>query len=178
MARQAAHAAGAREDRRRPDPRRRAAPDVGALVPLLREKIWHPPRRRRDARDAGRAHRVAVGRGGAVIRRLAAASFAALLSAAACSRPATSPGAAPASAAPAATPSGPRVVLPSGAAVAVEVAITDQERAQGLMFRESMPKDAGMVFLFDGLEITPFWMKHCPLPLDMIYATKDGTIVD
>ncbi|MGZ6970602.1 MAG: hypothetical protein ACXVID_02970, partial [Thermoanaerobaculia bacterium] len=67
-----------------------------------------------------------------MIRRRAAASLAALLSAAACSRPATSPGAASPSAAPA-TPSGPRVVLPSGAAVSVEVAITDQERAQGLM---------------------------------------------
>jgi len=112
-----------------------------------------------------------------VIRRRAAASLAALLTAAACSRPATSPGAAPASAAPA-TPSGPRVVLPSGAAVTVEVAATDQERAQGLMFRESMPKDAGMVFLFDDLEIRPFWMKNCHFPLDMIYTTKDGTVVD
>ena len=46
------------------------------------------------------------------------------------------------------------------------------------MFRESMPKDAGMVFLFDGLEIRPFWMKNCHFPLDMIYATKDGTVVD
>ena len=112
-----------------------------------------------------------------MIRRHGAAGLAALLAAAACSRPATSPGAAPASAAPA-TPSGPRVVLPSGAAVAVEVAVTDQERAQGLMFRESMPKEAGMVFLFDGLEIRPFWMKNCHFPLDMIYATKDGTVVD
>ncbi|MFI5198086.1 MAG: DUF192 domain-containing protein [Thermoanaerobaculia bacterium] len=112
-----------------------------------------------------------------MIRRRATASLAALLAAAACSRPATSPGAAPAPAAPA-TPAGPRVVLPSGAAVTVEVAVTDQERAQGLMFRESMPRDAGMVFLFDGLEIRPFWMKNCHYPLDMIYATRDGTVVD
>jgi uncharacterized protein len=73
---------------------------------------------------------------------------------------------------------GPRVILPSGKAITVEVAATDQEKAQGLMFRESMPKDAGMVFPFDGLEIRPFWMKNCHFPLDMIYATKDGTIVD
>jgi uncharacterized membrane protein (UPF0127 family) len=73
---------------------------------------------------------------------------------------------------------GPRVILPSGKAITVEVAVTDQEKAQGLMFRESMPKDAGMVFPFDGLEIRPFWMKNCHFPLDMIYATKDGTIVD
>jgi len=88
--------------------------------------------------------------------------FLALVAAAACSN----------------APSGPRVILPSGTAITVEVAATDQEKAQGLMFRESMPKDAGMVFPFDGLEIRPFWMKNCHFPLDMIYATKDGTIVD
>ena len=86
----------------------------------------------------------------------------ALLSAAACSNAAT----------------GPRVVLPSGQAITVEVAVTDQEKAQGLMFRESMPKGAGMVFPFETLEIRPFWMKNCHFPLDLVYATKDGTIVD
>jgi len=99
-----------------------------------------------------------------------------LLSAASCSKPATSPGASPASAASPAI--GPRVVLPSGVAIRVEIAMTDQEKAQGLMFRESMPKDAGMVFPFETLEIRPFWMKNCHFPLDLVYATKDGTIVD
>ncbi|MEO6323668.1 MAG: DUF192 domain-containing protein [Thermoanaerobaculia bacterium] len=74
--------------------------------------------------------------------------------------------------------SGPRVVFPSGTSVTVEVARTDQEKSQGLMFRESMPQEAGMVFLFEGLEIRPFWMKDCHFPLDMIYTRKDGTIVD
>ncbi len=112
-----------------------------------------------------------------MIRRQAAASFAALLGVAACSRPATSPAAPAGSSAPAAA-AGPRVVLPSGVAIAVEVAVNDQERGQGLMFRESMPRAAGMVFLFDGLEIRPFWMKNCHFPLDLIYATKDGTVMD
>jgi len=108
--------------------------------------------------------------------RGAAASLAALL-AAACSRPATSPAAPAGSSAPAPA-AGPRIVLPSGAAIAVETAVTDEERTQGLMFRESMPPASGMVFLFDGLEIRPFWMKNCHFPLDMIYAKKDGTVVD
>lgn len=107
--------------------------------------------------------------------RGAAGSLAAFLAVAACSRPATSPAGTAGSSAP---EPGPHVVLPSGAAIAVEVAVTDQERAQGLMFRESMPRFAGMVFLFDGLEIRPFWMKNCHFPLDMIYATRDGTVVD
>jgi uncharacterized membrane protein (UPF0127 family) len=120
-----------------------------------------------------------------VIDRRAAGglSLLALLSAFACSKPATSPGASPASLATAGTAgaamsSGPRVILPSGTAIIVEVAGTDQEKAQGLMFRESMPKDTGMVFPFNGLEIRPFWMKNCHFPLDLVYATRDGTIVD
>ncbi|MEO8586464.1 MAG: DUF192 domain-containing protein [Acidobacteriota bacterium] len=107
----------------------------------------------------------------------------ALVLATACAKPATSPGASPASAVTAGTavaagPVGPRVVLPSGAAITVEIAVTDQEKAQGLMFRESMPNGAGMIFPFDALEIRPFWMKNCHFALDMIYATRDGTIVD
>jgi uncharacterized membrane protein (UPF0127 family) len=73
---------------------------------------------------------------------------------------------------------GPRVVLPSGAAIAVEIARTDEERAQGLMYRASMPQDRGMVFLFEGPEVRPFWMKNCHFPLDLIYTLKDGTVVD
>ncbi|MCM3878103.1 MAG: DUF192 domain-containing protein [Thermoanaerobaculia bacterium] len=115
--------------------------------------------------------------------RRAACGLLAVLFAAACAKPATSPGASPAAlatagAAGAAATSAPRVVLPSGAAITVEIAVTDQEKAQGLMFRESMPKDAGMVFPFDGLEIRPFWMKNCHFPLDLVYATRDGTVVD
>ena len=106
-----------------------------------------------------------------------AAALAALLAAAACSRPAAPSGGSPLPAAQAVA-SGPLVLLPSGVAISVEVAVTDQEKAQGLMFRESMPRNAGMVFLFEGLEIRPFWMKNCHFPLDMIYTTKDGTVVD
>ena len=75
-------------------------------------------------------------------------------------------------------PSGPRVVMPNGSVISVELALTDQEKAQGLMFRESMPRNAGMVFPFEGLEIRPFWMKNCHFALDLVYATKDGTVVE
>lgn len=74
--------------------------------------------------------------------------------------------------------SAPEVVLPSGARVAVEVSVTDEQRAQGLMFRASMPDGAGMIFLFDDLAVRPFWMKNCHFPLDIIYTLADGTIVD
>jgi len=100
-----------------------------------------------------------------------------LLAAAACAADRGSTAAAPAKATP--TPiTGPRVVMPNGTVVSVEIAVTDAEKAQGLMFRESMPTNAGMVFPFDGLEIRPFWMKNCHFPLDLVYATKDGTVVE
>ena len=108
------------------------------------------------------------------MRGLAAAILVAAASAACAGDQAAAPRAATAPTAVA----GPRVVMPSGAVIAVELALTDAEKAQGLMFRESMPRNAGMVFPFVGLEIRPFWMKNCHFPLDLIYATKDGTIVD
>ena len=80
-----------------------------------------------------------------------AALLAALL-AAACAGKNGAPAPAAASASPPpreSSASGPRVVLPSGAVIDVELARTDEERAQGLMYRASMPKEHGMVFLFD-----------------------------
>jgi uncharacterized protein len=110
------------------------------------------------------------------VRRLLAAAL--TLSAAACAADRGSTPAPPAAPAARASAAGPRVVMPDGTVIAVEVALTNTEKAQGLMFRESMPKDAGMVFPFDGLEIRPFWMKNCHFPLDLVHATKDGTIVE
>ncbi len=73
---------------------------------------------------------------------------------------------------------GPRVVLPSGAVFALEVARSPEEIAQGLMFRESLAPGAGMIFLFDTPEPRSFWMKNCHFPLDMVFTLRDGTVVD
>ena len=111
------------------------------------------------------------------MKAMSAALFATAFFTLACSPAPSAPAPAPPTAATAAG-SGPRVVLPSGTVIGVELARTDEERAQGLMYRASMPKDRGMIFLFTGREIRPFWMKNCHFPLDMIYALSDGTIVD
>jgi hypothetical protein len=74
--------------------------------------------------------------------------------------------------------SGPRVVLPSGAVFGLEVARTPEQVAQGLMFRESLSPSTGMVFLFDAPEPRSFWMKNCHFALDMVFALKNGTVVD
>ena len=59
----------------------------------------------------------------------------------------------------------------------VEVAATDLQRARGLMFREEMAEDHGMLFIFEGEGERFFWMKNTPLPLDIIYISTAGRIV-
>jgi len=71
----------------------------------------------------------------------------------------------------------PTVVLrPAGrpeVSVRVEVARTAQEHATGLMFRESLDADAGMLFLYDNEGIKVFWMRNTLIPLDMIFISGD-----
>jgi len=59
----------------------------------------------------------------------------------------------------------------------VEIAATDRQRSMGLMFREKMPDDRGMLFLFEAAGQRYFWMKNTPLPLDIIYIDAAGEIV-
>ncbi|MEO9528664.1 DUF192 domain-containing protein [Roseibium sp.] len=59
----------------------------------------------------------------------------------------------------------------------VEVAASDRERAMGLMFREEMGPDTGMLFVFESEDQRYFWMKNTPLPLDIIFIGADGAIV-
>lgn len=59
----------------------------------------------------------------------------------------------------------------------VELADTHAERAQGLMWRGSMPADRGMIFSFPSAEPPAFWMRNTYIPLDLIYIGDDGRIV-
>lgn len=62
-------------------------------------------------------------------------------------------------------------------AVAVEIADTQEEREVGLMNREFLPDDAGMIFLFEEAITGGFWMKNTLIPLSIAFADGDGTIL-
>gem|GEM_PF-1099151 len=59
----------------------------------------------------------------------------------------------------------------------VELAVTPDERARGLMFRQQMNPERGMLFIFGEEGEYPFWMKNTLIPLDMIWINKDNEVV-
>lgn len=59
----------------------------------------------------------------------------------------------------------------------VDVADDPSERAEGLMFVESMPTLSGMLFVYEAPSAVSFWMKNTLIPLDMIFAGPEGAVV-
>jgi uncharacterized membrane protein (UPF0127 family) len=71
----------------------------------------------------------------------------------------------------------PRIVLPDKSVITVEVASDDATREQGLMYRDHLADDRGMIFLFPQAGEYPFWMKNTLIPLDMIWIDGEHRIV-
>jgi uncharacterized membrane protein (UPF0127 family) len=71
----------------------------------------------------------------------------------------------------------PTGVLPDGTPITVELAITPDELATGLMFRPSLPPDRGMLLLFEDQRRRSIWMKNTLIKLDLIFLDRSGSVV-
>ena len=60
----------------------------------------------------------------------------------------------------------------------VEIAKTGEEQERGLMYRQSLAPDRGMIFPFAKPVRATFWMKDTLIPLDLIFIRADGTIAN
>lgn len=73
----------------------------------------------------------------------------------------------------------PRVTLSAGMhLINAQLAATPEQRTIGLMFRQEMPANEGMLFVFEQHAGQCFWMKNTLLPLTAAFVADDGTIVN
>ena len=71
---------------------------------------------------------------------------------------------------------GPAVEL-KGQRFSIEIAEDDAAREHGLMGRESMPQDHGMLFVFQDDQPRAFWMKNCKFPQDMLFFDAERRLI-
>jgi len=64
------------------------------------------------------------------------------------------------------------------AVVKAEIAVTQEERNKGLMYRKSLKDGEGMLFVFDRDDILSFWMKNTYIPLSIAFIANNGKIID
>lgn len=60
----------------------------------------------------------------------------------------------------------------------VEIAATPEARSRGLMYRDNLSEDSGMLFIFPSDREVSFWMKDTSIPLSIAYLRHDGTILE
>ena len=70
-----------------------------------------------------------------------------------------------------------KVFFANGKSVTAELAVTDEERARGLMFREKILPDQGMLFVFEREDAHSFWMKNTLVYLDMLWLDSQRRVI-
>ena len=65
-----------------------------------------------------------------------------------------------------------------GARARVEVAATPEARERGLMFRDVLPEDQGMLFAYPDDRVLGFWMKNCRVPLSAAFLDREGKVLN
>ena len=70
------------------------------------------------------------------------------------------------------------VTLPNGSKIYAEMAIEYTEMVRGLMFRDSLAKDRGMLFIHNKMGKYPYWMYQVRIPLDIIWMNNDKQVVE
>jgi uncharacterized membrane protein (UPF0127 family) len=75
-------------------------------------------------------------------------------------------------------PAVPLAILPDGEEIVLELAITPEELAQGLMFRPRLPDNRGMLLVFSEERRPSIWMMNTLVALDLVYLDSNGTVVD
>ncbi|MCP9453296.1 MAG: DUF192 domain-containing protein [Nitrospira sp.] len=69
------------------------------------------------------------------------------------------------------------IKTPSGAIIQAEIADTPVKRATGLMYRDHLDKNRGMLFVFGQPQAWGFWMKNTRIPLDMIWLNAQKRVI-
>jgi Uncharacterized conserved protein len=62
--------------------------------------------------------------------------------------------------------------------IEMQLALVPAEQAQGLMYRDPLPKDHGMLFVFNKAEQRSFWMRNTKIPLDIGYIDARGRLIE
>jgi len=70
------------------------------------------------------------------------------------------------------------VKLPDGKVVTAETAVRPDELAKGLMYRESLADNRGMLFFHPVENFYPYWMKNCKIALDMVWMDQSRRVVE
>jgi len=62
--------------------------------------------------------------------------------------------------------------------LSVEVAEFSEERRQGLMYRDHLAEDCGMLFVYPEPKLLSFWMKNTAIPLSIVFFSDDGIVIN